>query len=670
MHARFAAVAIGLWSLCWPCPPSRGADTPDEKTAALVKDLSAEDDSTRLNAALALGKLGKPAVEPVAALLRDRDADTRYYAVWALGLIGPDARGHTADVVKLLADKNEQVRRKAAIALERIAEKPEDALPQLVKAMSDDSPEVRAAAADAAAWFGGRAVPFLLGALKSSEGRVRGAAAHALGGIGPEAAEALPALSALLRDDDARIVTEAVEALGKLGNVSLPVLAQALASDSRLVRRRAVEAIAQVGGDDAVTILVGGLKVAAPDVRHAAARQLGLLRAVSPEAVLALADVLTKDEDGEARYQAIRALERLGGPAAAVPAIAQALGDREYDVRRKAFIALAGLGIDPNTAVREVFKRDDVRARICAASLILAENRDHAEAAKILTEGLREGDAALRFEAAFGLADAQLAPGETVGVLTEALSDKDPRIRRQGVQGLGIVGKQGDKPIAEALTLALKDENAEVRHLAATSLASLRAPAKVVMPVLAEMVKDKFFMTRGAALRSMKHYPDEAWPYFVEALKDEDRSLRMSAAIILDKTGAGGEKSIAALAEAAKNDPDHDVRVQAAWAVINRGEAAIPAMIDLLKSKDAAVLESVMESLQRHRGKAKGAAPALIDVLQNGGDHLRAQAAQTLGQIGPDAGVAVDALKEATAKDPNPEVRRQAVLALRLIQKD
>src|SRR5438067_5736156 len=88
--------------------PVGAADKPDEKIAALVKDLSAKDESARLNAALELGKLGKPAVAPVAASLAAEDADTRYYAVWALGLIGPEAKDRADDVVKLLGDKNEQ----------------------------------------------------------------------------------------------------------------------------------------------------------------------------------------------------------------------------------------------------------------------------------------------------------------------------------------------------------------------------------------------------------------------------------------------------------------------------------------------------------------------------------------------------------------------------------
>src|SRR5262245_21678078 len=106
MKRLLTVAAVVLLLVGVPSPRLQAAD---EKIAGLVKDLAAKDESVRLNAALALGKLGKDAVEPVAAVLQDQDDDTRYYAVWALGLIGPEAKDKTADVVKLLGDKNEHV---------------------------------------------------------------------------------------------------------------------------------------------------------------------------------------------------------------------------------------------------------------------------------------------------------------------------------------------------------------------------------------------------------------------------------------------------------------------------------------------------------------------------------------------------------------------------------
>src|SRR5262249_57143042 len=59
---------------------------------ALLNALKSKNEFLRLNATLALGKVGKGAVAKVADALQDKDDDVRYYAIWALGLIGPGAK--------------------------------------------------------------------------------------------------------------------------------------------------------------------------------------------------------------------------------------------------------------------------------------------------------------------------------------------------------------------------------------------------------------------------------------------------------------------------------------------------------------------------------------------------------------------------------------------------
>src|SRR5262245_53113303 len=65
------AAAVALLTAASTIPLAHAAD--NDKAAALVKDLSSKDESVRLNAALALGKLGKDAVGPVSAALTDSD---------------------------------------------------------------------------------------------------------------------------------------------------------------------------------------------------------------------------------------------------------------------------------------------------------------------------------------------------------------------------------------------------------------------------------------------------------------------------------------------------------------------------------------------------------------------------------------------------------------------
>src|ERR1043166_1526408 len=59
---------------------------------ALVKMLHVNDNDVRLNAAIALGKVGKAAVGPLVAELASKDDEVRFHAVWAIAWIGAPAK--------------------------------------------------------------------------------------------------------------------------------------------------------------------------------------------------------------------------------------------------------------------------------------------------------------------------------------------------------------------------------------------------------------------------------------------------------------------------------------------------------------------------------------------------------------------------------------------------
>ncbi len=664
---RLAALAV-LALLTGGPPPALRADAKEEKVAALVKELSAADESARLRAALALGNLGKPAVGPLAEALASKDADARYYAVWALGLIGPDAKDKAPDVAKMLADKSEQVRRKAAFALGRVAPDPNVAVPSLVKAMADDSADVRSAAAEACAGFGAGSVPPLLDAVKSSEPRVRLTAAQALGHVGPDAEKAVPGLAALLRDGDDDVVTEAALALAKVGKASLPALTDALKSDRGFVRARAVEAVGKVEGTEAVNALVDALKSPRPDVRRLAARTLGELKVTDKLVILSLGEVLRKDEDDRARQQAYTVLAQSGLFAKlAAPDLYAALADDNPYLRGNVFTLCQNLGLNPAETAEKFAAGKDARARLNAAALLVALGLGQGEYLTLLSEALKEKDAALRYQAAFGLAYANQGPGDTIPVLLEALKQGKPVVRERAVTVL--IRLQGDKAVDAALREALKDEAPEVRWQAAIAVARQMHDAKKTLPILAEMLRDPDPLLRQQALQGMRGYREDAVPYHAEALRDRDVTVRQVAVAYLAELGpALAKKALPALAGAARKDPDFQVRDQALWLVLGMGEDAIPAMIELLKGGDSQVQQNVMGQLQQFKAKAKAAAPVLVEILKGGGDDERWLAAQTLGQIGPAAKDALPALREAAEKDPSDVVKSHARSALPLIE--
>jgi HEAT repeat protein len=115
-----------------------------------------------------------------------------------------------------------------------------------------------------------------------------------------------------------------------------------------------------------------------------------------------------------------------------------------------------------------------------------------------------------------------------------------------------------------------------------------------------------------------------------------------------------------------RGDPHPTVRGAALTALPALGEDAIPALVEFLAGTDATVRLNAMTGLERFRGGAKPAVPALIDILKKGQPHERWQAARTLGRIGPEARDALDALREA-ARDSDQTVKEAAANALKQI---
>lgn len=101
----------------------------------------------RPTVALALGKVGKPAVPALAAKLKDGDAGVRASAAAALGHVGSDARDATPTLVEALQDRDREVRRAAGQALEAIGPDTDKAVPALIAVLrSNDAEPVRQAA--------------------------------------------------------------------------------------------------------------------------------------------------------------------------------------------------------------------------------------------------------------------------------------------------------------------------------------------------------------------------------------------------------------------------------------------------------------------------------------------------------------------------------------------
>jgi HEAT repeat protein len=426
-------------------------------------------------------------------------------------------------------------------------------------------------------------------------------------GWGVGGPEAVPALAAALADRDPLVRAEAAGDLGQLGPLArsaLPGLRAAPQDTDPYVRISASEALARIdpGESQALPALSKALQDREAHVRATAVGALALLGTPAVPAAADLRAVLDRDPEAEVRSAAAFALGEVVAESSdkrqveeAVAALARSVReDRDSDVTYWAARALVRFGADVRGAVP-----------VLLAALRGRAPRPAEEVADVL---------------------ARLGP-EAVPALGEALLDRKCRARRQVARCLGDLGPEA-RAAFPALVRTLGDENLWLRLEAASALRRIDPDngAAAAVPVLAEMVESekKGSLARSAlsVLKELGPRARVAVPALARALQGEDWLFRSNVAYALGAIGPEAETAAPAL-EALLRDEKLSVRVEAARALwrIRRDRAAVPALLGVCEAKD-------------------GSRWRLLDVL---------------GEIGPDADLAVPVLRQALRDADDPD---------------
>jgi HEAT repeat protein len=283
---------------------------------------------------------------------------------------------------------------------------------------------------------------------------------------------------------------------------------------------------------EALAVLVEALADDDPSVRESAAIGLVVFRSEGKDAVPALTKML-KDPAAVPRRAAAVALLHIQGAEAkdAAAVLSEALKDPEWEVRHGIATTLGEIGsaaIETLPALRAALKDEDVWIRRTAARAITQIDPEQ--------------------------------PGEAIGVLAQALEEKDPGIRAYFIEilsGLGPVAKDA----AGALTKLLDDEVISVRRSAAIALlrvqgAEAKGAAAIVNDALAEpdaTLREGYVWLTAELGTAGK----EVLPALTKLLKDESVAIRRAAAYATAKVaGLGENKDAQATLVEALSDPD------------------------------------------------------------------------------------------------------------------
>jgi cyclophilin family peptidyl-prolyl cis-trans isomerase/HEAT repeat protein len=472
----------------------------------------------------------------------------------------------TPDLTLLLADEEARVRRRAALAVGRVGLG--DGVEPLLPLLDDADPEVRQMAAFALGLIGDRrARDPLVRVLSDPLPLVQGSAAEGLGLIGdPAAADAIGKMIAQVVEsgalaeppgDDADVRRDTPAGAFRLGVFALVRLksydrlaAAVLDSDGqprvrwwpvafalqRLEDRRALNALVTLARDAnlytrAFAIKgLGALKVGSPTQQNTG----------SPAVAVLLP--LTISADRTIAIEAVRALGRIGDPAAA-PALLKIMQDRMAQplLRLEAIAASGGIR---TPAVNDVLldlvadTNPDVRAAALGSSAV--QDPDNFVA---VLSGL-EPDPNWLVRAALASVLATLPPEIALARLTTMLKDSDPRVIPSVLAAL--VKLRG--PNAPAVLIdRLKADDPAVRVAAAAGLGELKPPAGAEALAMAyeSGQRDLTYIARAAALAALAKYgAAAAQPVLKSALADKDWAIRVRAAALLKELDPASDAAL------------------------------------------------------------------------------------------------------------------------------
>lgn len=476
-----------------------GAIGPPAKQSAglLVGRLKDENALVRAHAAHALGSIGavNDAVVPeLARTLGDADPIVRRAAIRALQKIRPGADVIVPLVTKLLEDNEPSV---VLHALQSLSEIGDRAMPLIISALGKPKScywacvilsEMGPAAKSA--------VPALSRVLQDKDPEDRMQALIALGEIGPDAATAVSAITAALNDKEDSVAYAAAFALGKIGAKSATAaLEKTVKDEDPFLAMISAWALAMINRQDeptmdrAIEVLANGARHEKVFFRSAAVRGLAELKTGRGRTIPTLVAAL-KDPEPEVMANSLGGLVALGS--AAVPELSKALADQHLQI--PAAVALARIGPAAKgalPALMSALKSDNPEFHREAHFALAALGPEAAAAVPSLIKCLEGDDPEAKYSAAYALGKVGPAAKSAITVLKANVRSDDEFLRLSSVWALLAIVPQ-DKELAEMavplLTDALDDERPLVRREAATALGDLGARAKQAAPALQKSI--------------------------------------------------------------------------------------------------------------------------------------------------------------------------------------
>lgn len=397
-----------------------------------------------------------------------------------------------------------------------------------------------------------------------------------------------------------------------------------------------------------------------PKERGEAIEKLAVLG--NAQAIPALAAAYKKEPKSDLRAEIVAGLSRIHDKAAIAP-IGEALRtDLDKDVRLQAIDSLLRLYIsidEGNGPLRTIFNKVKSAFFYPERPMVGAEVKVDNAATTVLAEAMQKDfDDGVRIEAARALGS--LKAKDQVPALITAMEDPKNRehskVRLEMIRTLGIIR---DPAAGPALEKALRDKDRAVVGESAAALGMVGyRPARPVVEALFRSSSDRIVRRKALEGMAVMRDPGSA-ALFESLLGHSDDYYRELAAEGLARI----HHDPAVLKDRYAQEKKTNVRNALAFALAAAGENnAINDLANALDSSQEPQVHVYLVEL----GKFEGKLDELHRYLRSTSPKVRARMVNVVGDIGNPAS---RALVQPLAEDPNIEVAREAVAALRKLSR-
>ncbi len=291
---------------------------------------------------------------------------------------------------------------------------------------------------------------------------------------------------------------------------NLAVIVGLLKDPEEIVRGSCGAAIGSYGAaaSEAIPLLVSMLHDPSSYARMTAAESLGKIAAKVPEETLAapaLAEAM-KDKDEQVRRFAAVGLQAMGDRAApAIPALLVALnnhsakdlaGDRQQIVQTLGALVSKSPEVVP--ALTRAARDPSREVQSSAIQALGGSGRLARPAIAVLGQMIHDKDEGIRGAAVDALGKCCADSDEVVPIMIEALNDRVDDVRKFAVLHLGEIGPKA-KAAVPALIPILSDKAIYLRQWTAETLGNIGSGAKAALPRLRQMQSEKIVSNESEA---------------------------------------------------------------------------------------------------------------------------------------------------------------------------